>query len=265
MSTLVITIISLCIIGVVAAVILYLVAQKFKVEEDPRIDIVNELLPGANCGGCGFPGCMALAESIAKGESSVNACPVGGEACAVKIGDIMGVAAGGGDKIVADVICMGNCESAKEKYVYEGINDCRAAAALSGGSKACSYGCLGLGTCKDVCDFDAIDIVDGVAVINEDNCVMCGKCVDICPKHVIAKKPEKKTVVVKCNSKDFGKAVKDKCTVGCIGCGVCVKMCKFDAIIFEDKIAKVDYDKCVECQACVMKCPVKVIKGRKSA
>ncbi|MGL5750823.1 MAG: 4Fe-4S binding protein, partial [Paraclostridium sp.] len=133
--------------------------------------------------------------------------------------------------------------------------------ALNGGAKSCRYGCLGLGTCVNACNFDAIKIIDGVAIIDEDKCVMCGKCIDVCPKGVISKKPIKNKVVIECNSKDFGKAVKDTCTVGCIGCGICAKSCPFEAIEMDGKLAKVHYDKCVQCMVCVEKCPTKSIKG----
>ena len=132
---------------------------------------------------------------------------------------------------------------------------------LNSGPKSCKFGCLGLGTCKKYCNFDAISIIDGVAIIDEEKCVMCGKCIEICPKSIISRKPSSKEVVVECSSKDFGKTVKEKCSVGCIGCGLCQKACPFGAIEFENKIAKINYEKCVECMVCVRKCPTKVIKG----
>ncbi|MEF9990799.1 MAG: RnfABCDGE type electron transport complex subunit B [Romboutsia sp.] len=247
--------------GLIFGAILAYASKKFAVEVDERVEAILEALPGANCGGCGFPGCGGLANAIVDGNAPVNGCPVGGSDCASKIGKIMGISAEIGEKIVAKVICKGNCQSSKNKYEYEGISDCRASNALNSGAKACKYGCLGLGTCMDVCKFDAIIISDGIAIIDEEKCVLCGKCIDVCPKRLIEKKPSKKEVVVECNSKDFGKTVKEKCSVGCIGCGICTKVCKFDAIEFENKIAKINYDKCVECMVCVAKCPTKVIKG----
>lgn len=173
----------------------------------------------------------------------------------------MGVELNSGEKQVAKILCKGNCQSAKNKYEYEGISDCRAANELNGGAKECKFGCLGLGTCRDYCKFDAISIVDGVAIIDEDKCVMCGQCIDVCPNHIIGKKSSNKEVVVECSSTEFGKVVKQKCSAGCIGCGICVKTCPFGAIELENKIAKINYEKCVECMACVRKCPTKVIKG----
>lgn len=248
-------------LGLIFGAVLAYASKKFAVEVDERVEQILEALPGANCGGCGYPGCGGLATAIVEGKAAVNGCPVGGSECASKIGEIMGITADAGEKIVAKVICKGNCQSAKNKYEYEGISDCRAASVLNGGPKSCKFGCLGLGTCKDVCNFGAIVIQDGVAIIDEEKCVLCGKCIDVCPKQLIGKKPAKQEVVVECNSREFGKAVKEKCSVGCIGCGLCAKACKFDAIEFENKIAKVLYDKCVGCMACVEKCPTKVIKG----
>jgi len=249
------------ILGLIFGAILAYASKKFAVEVDERVEAILSILPGANCGGCGFPGCGGLANAIVEGQAAVNACPVGGLDCASRIGDIMGITSECGEKEVAKVLCKGNCQSAKNKYIYEGIQDCRAANMLNSGPKSCKFGCLGLGTCKKYCNFDAISIIDGVAIIDEEKCVMCGKCIEICPKSIISRKPSSKEVVVECSSKDFGKTVKEKCSVGCIGCGLCQKACLFGAIEFENKIAKINYEKCVECMVCVRKCPTKVIKG----
>lgn len=249
------------VLGLLFGAVLAYASQKFAVEVDERVEKILEALPGANCGGCGFPGCGGLATAIVEGNAPVNGCPVGGSDCASKIGEIMGLSADSGEKQVAKVLCKGNCQSAKDKYEYEGISDCRSANVLNSGAKQCKFGCLGLGTCRDYCKFGAITIVDSIAIIDEDKCVMCGKCIEVCPKHIIAKKPAKQEVVVECSSTEFGKTVKEKCSAGCIGCGVCAKTCPFDAIEFENKIAKINYDKCIQCMACVKKCPTKVIKG----
>lgn len=236
-------------------------SQKFAVEVDPRVEAINEALPGANCGGCGFPGCGGLANAIVNGEAAINACPVGGASVAEKIGEIMGVSAGADEKKIAKVICKGTCNNAKDKSEYYGIKDCRAAAMVSGGSKSCQYGCLGMGTCVNVCQFGAITIKDEIAHIDKDKCVACGKCLEVCPKAVIAWAPYEQEVIIECNSKEFGKDVKTKCTVGCIGCQICVKACPFNAIDFENNLAKIDYSKCTQCMVCVEKCPTKAISG----
>lgn len=248
-------------LGLIFGAILAYASKKFAVEVDEKEEQILAVLPGANCGGCGFPGCGGLAAAIAKGEAPVNGCPVGGAAVAAKVGDIMGVAAGSGERMVASVKCKGTCSSAKDKYEHQGLKDCRAAAVLIGGPKSCSSGCLGFGTCVSVCKFDAIKIEDGVAVVDEDKCVLCGKCIEICPKALITKKPASKEVFVKCNSHEFGKAVKQNCSAGCIGCGACVKVCPVEAITMDNKLAIVDQEKCIGCKVCVAKCPTKVIEG----
>ncbi|OPJ55525.1 RnfABCDGE type electron transport complex subunit B [Alkalithermobacter paradoxus] len=236
-------------------------SKKFAVEVDPRVEDINEVLPGANCGGCGYPGCNGLAVAIVNGEAPITACPVGGSDLADKIGNIMGMTAETGEKKVARVICKGTCNNAKDKAQYHGIQDCRAAAMIISGPKSCQYGCLGLGTCVNVCQFGAIVIKDDIAQIDKDKCVTCGKCLEVCPKAVIAWAPYGQDVVVDCNSKEFGKDVKVKCTVGCIGCKICVKACPFEAITFDNNLAKIDYSKCTHCMVCVEKCPTKAISG----
>ncbi len=261
MSLIINSVISLGAMGLLFGSGLAYASKKFAVEVDPRVEAINEALPGANCGGCGFPGCGGLATAIVNGDAPVNACPVGGAETASKIGEIMGIQADAGEKKVAKVICKGTCNNAKDKSEYYGIKDCRAAAMVSGGSKSCQYGCLGLGTCVNVCQFGAITIQDGIAHIDKDKCVACGKCLEVCPKAVIAWKPYSQEVVVECNSKEFGKEVKSKCAVGCIGCKLCVKSCPFEAITFENNLAKIDYTKCTQCMVCVEKCPTKAISG----
>lgn len=234
-------------------------AKKFAVEVDPKVEAIRAALPGANCGACGYPGCDGFAKAAAAGNAPVNGCPVGGADAATKIGEIMGVSAGEGVKMVARVKCNGTSCNAHDKFEYSGISDCKAAAMVQGGAKGCQYGCLGLGTCMDVCDFGAITVVDGIAHIDKDKCAGCGKCVKACPKVVIEMVPYDQQVFVDCNSKDFGKAVKEECSTGCIGCQMCVKACPFDAMTFENKLAKIDYDKCKNCMICAEKCPTGAI------
>ena len=246
--------------GVVFGACLGVASEVFKVEEDPRIGQVLECLPGANCGGCGFPGCGGCASAIVAGTAPVNACPVGGAAVAEKVGAIMGVAASSAEPVAAFVKCGGTCDKAKNKYDYFGIDDCNMAVQLAGqGAKSCSYGCLGLGSCKKACAFGAIEIVDGVAVIDKDKCVACGKCVAACPNHLIELVPYSAKHLVQCASHDKGKDVKAKCDNGCIGCTLCTKQCEFDAIHMDNNVAVIDYAKCTNCGKCAAKCPAKVI------
>lgn len=238
----------------------------FAVEEDPKLGEIMECLPGANCGGCGYPGCGGCASAIVEGKAPVNACPVGGASVAAKIAEIMGVVAEEKEPTAAFVHCGGTCEKAKSKYEYFGIDDCVMASQLAGGgSKGCSFGCLGLGSCVKACAFGALSIVDGVAVVDKEKCVSCGKCVTACPKHLIEILPAKKKVKVECSSKDAGKAVMANCTVGCIGCKICEKNCPFDAIHVVDNLAVIDYEKCKACGICANKCPKKVLTGAKPA
>lgn len=249
-------------LGLAFGVLLSVASNVFHVAVDPKVEEVRNALPGANCGACGFPGCDGLAKAIAEGRAPVNGCPVGGKPVAEKLAEIMGTNAGEVNKNVATVLCQGDCNKAKLKYKYEGIKDCRAENILQGGSKACSYGCLGCGTCKDVCQFDAIEIIDGVAFIDKDKCTACMKCIEVCPKAIIELVPYNKEYVVKCKSKDTGKEVRQKCSIGCIGCQICVKNCPVNAFSFEDNLAKINYDICINCGICEQKCPTKAIFGK---
>ena len=249
--------VSLGIMGLLFALILGFAAKAFAVEEDERIPQITESLPGANCGGCGYPGCGGLAAAIVEGKAPVNACPVGGADCAAKIAAIMGVDAGSTERQVARVHCNGGC-NAKDKFNYEGLADCRAAM-RAGGNKVCANACLGMGSCVKVCPFDAIHIVDGTAVVDEEKCTACQKCIAECPKGVISLKPAKNPVVVECSSKEKAPDVVKACSVGCIGCKQCEKACPFDAIHVENNVAIIDYSKCKGCKICTKVCPRNII------
>ncbi|MBQ2752517.1 MAG: RnfABCDGE type electron transport complex subunit B [Firmicutes bacterium] len=251
-------------IGIVLGAILGFASQVFHVDVDPRVTAILECLPGANCGACGYPGCGGCANAIVEGKAPVTACPVGGAAAAAGIGEVMGVAAGEMEATCAWVKCNGTCENAKNNYVYEGIEDCIMASQLAGSSsKACSYGCMGLGSCVKACAFDAIHIVDGVAKVDKDKCVSCAKCVAACPKHLIEIIPAKFKYNVACSSKDAGKVTMGNCSVGCIGCKICEKACKFEAIKVIDGVAVIDYSLCKNCGLCAQKCPKGVITGKR--
>jgi len=238
-------------------------SQRFKVDVDPKITTIRDLLPGANCGGCGLPGCDSFAKAVAAGEAPVDGCPVGGPELASALAAVMGVEVAGSAKKVAKVICNGGSDKCKEKFIYNGIQDCIAANMVNGGSKSCKYGCLGLGTCVTVCPFDAIEITEtGLAKIIPEKCTACLKCVEACPKNVITMVPYEQEVVITCNSNDPGKAVRQKCSVGCIACQICVKACPEQAIDFENNLAFINYEKCTNCYICVEKCPTNAIEGR---
>lgn len=247
--------------GLIIGLLLVMAASKFKVEVDEKELAVRDLLPGNNCGGCGYAGCDALAKAIAEGEAAPNACPVGGSPVAEKISEVLGVSVESAEKQVAYVKCAGTCDVAKDKFIYSGIKDCRDASVVPGkGPKKCAYGCMGFGSCVKACQFDAIHIVNGVAVVDKEKCVSCGKCIETCPNQLIELVPYKAKYLVQCNSQDKGKTLKDNCSAGCLGCTLCVKQCPKEAISMNGNVAKIDYSKCVGCGICAQKCPAKIIR-----
>ncbi len=234
--------------------------EKFKVEVDEREEAIIDVLPGNNCGGCGYAGCSGLAAAIVKGEAPVGACPVGGAPIGELVGEIMGVSAGESVHNTAFVKCAGNCESAKQNYEYTGVEDCAAQAFVpGGGAKTCSYGCFGYGNCVKACPFDAIHIVNGIALVDKDTCKACGKCVSACPRNLIELVQYEAKHLVSCSSKDKGKDVMKACSVGCIGCRLCEKNCEYDAVHVIDNIAYIDQEKCTQCGVCAQKCPKNII------
>ncbi|MBE5883126.1 MAG: RnfABCDGE type electron transport complex subunit B [Lachnospiraceae bacterium] len=247
-------------VGIFVGLFLGVAGIKFKVEVDEKEEAVLAALPGNNCGGCGYAGCSGLAAAIAKGEAPVNACPVGGDAVANKISEIMGVESQSSERMVAYVHCQGDCDKASVDYEYYGITDCRMLGFVpNGGPKKCNSGCLGYGTCVQVCPFDAIKVVNGVAVVDKEKCKACGKCIEACPKKLISLIPYKAKLAVACSSTDKGPVAMKACTTACIGCGICVKACPKEAITVTDFHAKIDQEKCEGCGLCAEKCPKKAI------
>ena len=249
--------------GLVFGLILSIASFVFEVKKDERAEEILAELPGANCGACGYAGCSAYADAILLEGAPVNACSVGKAAVAEKISAIMGVEAGEVVEMVAHIACMGKCDVAGNKYEYSGKSDCKSAAQLSGGAKKCPNGCLGLGSCVDVCKFGALSVVDGVAVVDEEKCTACGMCVKACPKGVIKLVPKDNYQRVGCINAEGGKAVNGYCKVGCIACKLCEKNCPFEAIYIEKNHAVIDYSKCKNCGICVKKCPRHIIISTK--
>ena len=248
-------------LGVLMGVMLAVASKAFAVKTDPREAEIASLLPGANCGGCGFAGCAAFAAAVVKGDAAPSKCAATDNEVVDKICGIMGVETAHAVRMRAQVMCSGTSENAQKKYLYSGIPDCISAATLGGGDKLCPNGCIGLGTCVRSCAFGAITVIDGVAVVDYAKCRGCGVCVVSCPKNLIELIPFDSKHRVGCKSVELGKATRSFCSVGCIGCKLCEKSCDADAISVNDNLAYIVYDKCVDCGACVAKCPRGIIKS----
>lgn len=260
-STVYTTLIVLAGLGIVFGVSLAVIAARFVVKTDPRVEKVRDVLPGANCGACGFAGCMGYAEAVVGNpDVAVNLCAPGKSAVAEKVAEITGKKAEKVEPKIARVFCQGGTSLSQRKFIYTGVQDCTAAVLAAGGDKSCEYGCLGYATCMRACPFDAITMsADNLPIISKEKCTACGKCVAACPKQVIELAVESKAVVISCHSRDKGADTKKKCQVGCIACGICVRTCPVDAIKIENNIARIDHAKCIVCGLCVKKCPTNAI------
>lgn len=255
-------VVAVCAISIIIGIVLGIAEKIFHVDVNQLELDIREVLPGSNCGGCGYAGCDSLAKAVANGEAPVSACPVGGRAVAEKVAAIMGKEVGEIERKVAYVKCDGTCDKRETDYNYFGIDSCVYADKMPGSSPyACKFGCMGYGSCAKVCDHRAIRIIDRKAVVDEDLCHACGKCLRVCPHNLIELIPAKTQYRVQCSSLSKGKDVKNACTAGCIGCGLCSKNCPEGAIVFENNIAKIDYSKCTHCGKCAEKCPTKIIKN----
>ncbi len=264
-TTLIFTIVVLTGLGVFLAVVLFIIAKKFNVQEDPRIDIVEAIMPGANCGGCGYAGCRAFAEACVKaGSLEGKFCPVGGNDVMMQVGEKLGVAVEQKAPMVAVVRCHGTCDNRPRTNFYDGTSSCKIMNSLYSGDTDCRFGCLGGGDCEKVCPFDAIKINPrtGLPEVDQDKCTACGACVRACPKNIIElrnKGPKNRRVYVSCMNKDKGVVAKKACSVACIGCRKCEKVCPFGAIKVEDNLSYIDFNKCKLCRKCIDECPTKAI------
>ena len=256
------------VLGLVFGLVLAAASKIFYVETDPRLEALNECLPGANCGGCGYAGCGGYAEAVLNGEAPIGKCNSGGNECSLAMATIMGVKAEEVARQVALVRCSGfrrTDESGKElgakrKAEYEGFADCLAATKVGGnGPIACKFGCLGFGNCTKACKYDAIHVVDGVAVVDKEKCVGCMACAKACPRNIIVPVNYDNHIIIACNSHAKGAVTIRGCTQGCIGCGLCTKICPEEAIRVENNLAVIDYSKCTNCGLCATVCPKKLI------
>lgn len=266
MDPIIIPVLLVVALSLVFAIVLTIAAKVFYVPVDETFATVRAELPGANCGACGYAGCDDYANALAEDASiGANKCPVGGEELAAKLAEILGVDAGSSEKQVAVVMCNGNKEAAGEIMEYQGLLTCSAAKQMYGGMKSCKYGCLGLGDCVSVCQFNAIQVVNGVATVARNLCTACGACAKACPNNLIRISSAKNRVIVQCHSNDKGGVTRKACSNGCIGCGKCAKVCKFDSITVENGLAYIDPDTCKNCGMCEKECPTGAIINLRKA
>ncbi|HHV51542.1 MAG TPA: RnfABCDGE type electron transport complex subunit B [Clostridiales bacterium] len=255
MFEVILAIIILTALGLVFGLILAFASAVMAVPVDEKVEALRSALPGANCGACGYSGCDGYAEAMARGEAQPGLCTPGGQDVAEITASILGVESAGVQEKKAQVKCGGCDQYINTKLEYRGIATCAAANQFYGGEPSCSYGCLGYGDCAAACEYGAITVENGLAIINKDLCVGCTKCVSVCPKSIIEMVPGSAKGIVRCSSHDKGAVVRKACSVGCIGCMKCTKVCEYDAIHVSNFLAKIDPEKCVGCGACADSCP----------
>ena len=246
-------------IALIAGLILSISSIVFATPKDEKVEALIEALPGINCGACGYSGCEAYAKALAKKETKNGLCPPGGIETTGEIAEILGEEAGIMEKKTAVIKCQGHAGNTQAKMVYQGYETCQAASFVYGGDGSCLYSCLGMGDCQRICPEDAIEIENGLAVVNKDRCTGCGLCVKSCPKEIIEVLPKKFTIHVACKNTDRGPQTRKVCKTGCIGCMRCQKICEFNAITVKNFLASIDYDKCTNCGKCVKTCPTSSI------
>ena len=246
-------------LGIIFGLALGVADKKFSVEMDERVSAVRAAVAGANCGACGYAGCDAYAEAVVRGDAKANACTPGGTKTVAAINAIMGLHSEAQKPLVARVRCQGDCENVAPRFNYNGVGSCRAATGIAGGPGACEFGCVGLGDCSAHCAFGAIDMIDGVAVVNEDACTGCAMCVAACPRDIIKMLPRDQTVVVLCRNEAIGRIARLQCKTACVGCKRCEKACPSDSIHVINGVAIIDETTCTRCGACVPVCPMHCI------
>lgn len=248
------------VLGLLAGILLTAASKVFAVKTDEKLEAVQKALPQANCGACGFSGCNDYADAIVNRGEAIDKCNPGGAEAAKKIGQIIGKDAGNIQPVTAFVHCSGTCDAALAKYEFDGISSCAAADRFYNGSKACANGCLGLGDCLSVCKNGAIQILNGIAYIDENLCGGCGLCAKVCPKNLITIRKKSQKVEVLCHSEAPGKITRSECKKGCVGCKLCEKACPVGAVKVENNFARIDYKKCINCGVCANACKLGVIK-----
>lgn len=260
MSSILIAVLIVAVIGLIVGIVLAVASILMAVPVDEKAEAIQEQLPGANCGACGYSGCSGYAAALSKGEAKLGLCSPGGQAVIDAIAPIIGAEGVKSVPKTAVVHCRGNDDNTSKMTRYQGIQSCLAASQLYGGMGECSYGCIGFGDCMSACEYGAISVNNGVAQVNSDLCKACGQCVSACPKQLITIEPKKRHAIVKCSNCDKGALTKKACKVGCIGCMKCVKECPFEAIKIDKFHAVIDPEKCKGCRKCVAVCPQQIIE-----
>ena len=250
------------IIGIIVGAVLSAAAVIFAVPVDKKAAEISELLPGANCGACGFSGCSGYAAALSKGEAKLGLCSVGGQSVVDLIAPILGAEGAEITPKTAFVRCSGDLDNTSKIGEYEGIRSCAAAKQLHGGMGKCTYGCIGFGDCVSVCEYNAISIQNGVAEVDSDKCKACSACVNVCPQNIITIEPKTPHPIVKCSNCDKGAYTRKVCKTGCIGCMKCMKVCEYGAITIENNLSRIDRDKCTGCMKCVEVCPSSILNSQ---